>query len=127
MLSAVWVVLYLIIYAPYLHIPSISTLASKKECEIRLGSYPLGELSCASHTKLNIESPKRLTLKLLHLATLHINCFSVVFFFKKCYNIYILITFGERKMASLSFKNPVAKHNYHIIDTIEARNCSNWN
>ena len=30
-------------------------------------------------------------------------------------------------MSNVSFKNPVAKHNYDIVDTIEARNCSDWN
>jgi len=29
-------------------------------------------------------------------------------------------------MPSTSFKNPVARHNYEIIDTLEARNCLNW-
>lgn len=32
-------------------------------------------------------------------------------------------------MPNLSFKNSVAKHNYDIVDTIEARYCTyrNWN
>jgi len=29
-------------------------------------------------------------------------------------------------MSSTNFKNPVAKHNYEIIDTIETRNCAYW-
>ena len=29
-------------------------------------------------------------------------------------------------MSSSSFKNSVARHNYEIIDTIEARYCFNW-
>ena len=29
-------------------------------------------------------------------------------------------------MASLSFKNPVAKHNYDIVETLEARHYFNW-
>lgn len=29
-------------------------------------------------------------------------------------------------MATTTFKNPVAKHNYDIVDTIEARNSFNW-
>lgn len=103
----------------------------------------------------------------------------IVFFFFRCYNVYILITFGVRrlknnwtisllnftstilnvekhasgclvclleivsilfqpalcirkkgmtlKMTSLNFKNSVARHNYDIVDTIESRNCANWN
>ncbi len=30
-------------------------------------------------------------------------------------------------MSSTSFKNPVARHNYDIIDTIETRDSVNWN
>ena len=30
-------------------------------------------------------------------------------------------------MSNVNFKNPVAKHNYEIIDTLEARNRFNWN
>jgi len=30
-------------------------------------------------------------------------------------------------MSSKEIKNPVAKHNYEIIDTLEARYCFVWN
>ena len=30
-------------------------------------------------------------------------------------------------MADIYIKNPVARHNYEIFDTIEARYCSLWN
>ena len=30
-------------------------------------------------------------------------------------------------MHNNTIKNPVARHNYEIIDTLEARNCPNWN